>query len=60
MAKLVTPGCAAALAQLIGRSKKYAILINEGVVALSLLSTHSAGGAPLRPERSAAADSRAR
>ncbi|EKM55405.1 uncharacterized protein PHACADRAFT_256013 [Phanerochaete carnosa HHB-10118-sp] len=44
MEKLVTPPCAAALAQLIGRSKKYAILINEGVVALSLLSTHSNGG----------------
>ena len=45
MEKLVTPTCAATLAQLIGRSKKYAILINEGVVALSLLSTHSSGGA---------------
>ncbi|GJE87202.1 hypothetical protein PsYK624_032850 [Phanerochaete sordida] len=44
MEKLVTPQCAAALAQLIGRSKKYAILINEGVVALSLLSTHATGG----------------
>jgi len=44
MEKLVTPQCAAALAQLIGRSKKYAILINEGIVALSLLSTHSNGG----------------
>lgn len=42
--KLVTPACAATLAQLIGRSKKYAILINEGVMALSLLSTHSGGG----------------
>ncbi|KIP09107.1 hypothetical protein PHLGIDRAFT_103348 [Phlebiopsis gigantea 11061_1 CR5-6] len=42
--KLATPACAATLAQLIGRSKKYAILINEGVVALSLLSTHSSGG----------------
>ncbi|EMD38507.1 hypothetical protein CERSUDRAFT_113687 [Gelatoporia subvermispora B] len=36
--------CASALAQLIGRSKKYPILINEGVVSLTLLSTHSAGG----------------
>ncbi|CAL1704860.1 unnamed protein product [Somion occarium] len=36
--------CAAALAQLIGRSKKYPLLINEGVVALSLLSTHANGG----------------
>ena len=32
MQKLATPQCAATLAQLIGRSKKYAILINEGVV----------------------------
>ena len=44
MEKLATPECAAALAQLVGRSKKYAILINEGVVALSLLSTHPNGG----------------
>ncbi|THG97815.1 hypothetical protein EW026_g4259 [Hermanssonia centrifuga] len=43
-AQLVTPVCAAALAQLIGRSRKYPILINEGVVALSLLSTHTSGG----------------
>ena len=49
MDKLVTPACAATLAQLIGRSKKYAILINEGVVALSLLSTHASGGAPPSP-----------
>ena len=46
MQKLATPQCAATLAQLIGRSKKYAILINEGVVSLSLLSTHPNGGKP--------------
>lgn len=41
---LVTPANAAALAQLIGRSRKYPILVNEGVVALSLMSTHQSGG----------------
>ena len=46
MEKLATPACAAALAQLIGRSKKYAILINEGVVALSMISVHANGGTP--------------
>lgn len=45
MAAVANAGCAAALAQLVGRSKKYPILINEGVVALSLLSTHANGGA---------------
>lgn len=44
MDAVATRSCASALAQLIGRSKKYPILINEGVVALTLLSTHSAGG----------------
>lgn len=33
-----------ALAGLIGRSKKYPILINEAVVALSFLTTHERGG----------------
>ncbi|THH32127.1 hypothetical protein EUX98_g2076 [Antrodiella citrinella] len=42
---LVTPHCAAALAQLIGRSRKYPMLVNEGVVALTLLSTGDNGGA---------------
>ncbi|EGN93229.1 hypothetical protein SERLA73DRAFT_64433 [Serpula lacrymans var. lacrymans S7.3] len=41
---LLTPSCTEALAGLIGRSMKYPILINEGVVALSLLSTHRNGG----------------
>ena len=44
MDQLVTPSIAAVLAQMIGRSKKYAILINEGVVAFSLLSTQPTGG----------------
>jgi hypothetical protein len=44
MAVLLTPQCAMALAQLIGRSKKYPVLINEGVIALMLLSTHTKGG----------------
>ncbi|KAH7916041.1 hypothetical protein BJ138DRAFT_1229379, partial [Hygrophoropsis aurantiaca] len=38
---LLIPACAEALAALIGRSFKYSILINEGVVALSLLSIHN-------------------
>ncbi|KAF7793031.1 hypothetical protein EIP86_004136 [Pleurotus ostreatoroseus] len=41
---LVTPAHTAALAQLIGRSRKYPVLINEGVMALSLMSTHTNGG----------------
>ncbi|KAH9951320.1 hypothetical protein B0H21DRAFT_718473 [Amylocystis lapponica] len=41
---VLIPSCASALAQLVGRSKRYPILIHEGVVALSLLSTHEAGG----------------
>lgn len=44
MQAVLTPTCAAVLAQLIGRSKRYPLLINEGVVALSLLSTHAQGG----------------
>lgn len=45
MAAVAKADCATALARLVGRSKKYPILINEGVVALSLLSTHTNGGA---------------
>lgn len=41
---LVTIPCIDALAALIGRSTKYPILINEAIVALSLLSTHRDGG----------------
>ncbi|KAG2150630.1 uncharacterized protein EDB93DRAFT_1240183 [Suillus bovinus] len=45
MDALLTPACAEALAALIGRSAKHIILINEGVVASSLLSMHRDGGA---------------
>lgn len=44
MNAITTPSVALALAQLIGRSKKYPILINEGMVALTLLSLHGRGG----------------
>jgi len=37
-----TAPIALTLAQLVGRSKRYPILINEGIVALTLLSLHSA------------------
>lgn len=42
MAVVCAPPIALALAQLVGRSKKYPILINEGIVALTLLSLNSA------------------
>lgn len=45
MKAIVTEPCMSALARLIGRSKRYPTLINEGVVALSLVSTHPNGGA---------------
>ncbi|RDB21038.1 hypothetical protein Hypma_011561 [Hypsizygus marmoreus] len=41
---ILTPECAWTLASLVGRSGKYPLLINEGVVALSLLSTNKEGG----------------
>jgi len=44
MDSVTVPQVALALAQLIGRSKKYPSLINEGVVALALLSLHKSGG----------------
>lgn len=44
IAAIVTEPCVSALARLIGRSKRYPTLINEGVVALSLISTHPGGG----------------
>jgi len=46
MQTVLTPECALALANLVGRSAKYPLLVNEGVVALSLLSTLKTG-APL-------------
>lgn len=45
MDAIVSPAHAAVLSQLIGRSRKYPLLINEGVVALTLLSTHGTDGA---------------
>lgn len=50
MLALLTPQCATSLAQLLGRSKKYPVLVNESVVALTLLSTHSAGGESMTHE----------
>ncbi|KAJ7172525.1 hypothetical protein C8R46DRAFT_1086280 [Mycena filopes] len=44
MQRVLTPECALALASLVGRSAKYPLLVNEGVVALSLMSTIKAGG----------------
>jgi len=41
---VLTSESASALATLVGRSGKYPLLVNEGVVALSLLSTHKEGG----------------
>lgn len=42
---LLSPSCVEALTALLGRSLKYPVLVNEAVVALSLLSTHRDGGA---------------
>lgn len=41
---VLTSDSAFALATLVGRSGKYPLLVNEGVVALSLLCTHKEGG----------------
>jgi len=41
---LLSVPCVEALTALLGRSLKYPILVNEAVVALSLLSTHCGGG----------------
>ncbi|KZV72901.1 hypothetical protein PENSPDRAFT_628040 [Peniophora sp. CONT] len=43
MGAMTSPDVANALAQLIGRSKKYPLLVNEGVVGLTLLSLTPAG-----------------
>ena len=53
MEAIVTEPCVSALARLIGRSKRYPTLINEGVVALTLVSTHPNGGTvePFIPPR---------
>ena len=41
---VLNPLSASALASLVARSGKYPVLINEGVVALTLLSTRKDGG----------------
>jgi len=41
---LLTPECVGILAALIARSNRYPILVNEGLVAMTLLSTHQGGG----------------
>ncbi|KII88576.1 hypothetical protein PLICRDRAFT_54405 [Plicaturopsis crispa FD-325 SS-3] len=43
IAAVLIPACAEALASLIGRSGKYPLLVNEGVVALTILSTNAEG-----------------
>lgn len=47
MRAVSSPPVALALAQLVGRSKRYPILINEGIVALTLLSLHSGASSRL-------------
>ena len=42
---VINSGSATALAELVGRSKKYPVLISEGIVALTLLSFQVSGGA---------------
>jgi hypothetical protein len=49
MLALLIPATASALAQLVARSRKYPLLINEGVMALTLLSTHTLGGKEVPP-----------
>ncbi|KIM87000.1 hypothetical protein PILCRDRAFT_815433 [Piloderma croceum F 1598] len=41
---VLVPASAEALASLVGRSMKYPLLVNEGVVAMTLLSTQKDGG----------------
>lgn len=41
---MLTQDCASSLASLVARSGRYPLLVNEGVVALSLLSTQRLGG----------------
>ncbi|TFK76491.1 hypothetical protein BDN72DRAFT_885218 [Pluteus cervinus] len=43
MNAVLTSECAAALSQLVSRSAKYPILINEGVLAMSFFSTNKTG-----------------
>ncbi|KAG9126173.1 hypothetical protein FRC07_004580 [Ceratobasidium sp. 392] len=41
--RLSNPQSAGALAELVGRSRRYPVLLNEGIVALTLLGSQSAG-----------------
>jgi hypothetical protein len=41
---VLTNQCAQILTALVARSNKYPILVNEGIVAITLLSTHKQGG----------------
>ena len=44
MTAVLTMECASILTNLIWRSGKYPVLVNEGIVAMTLLCTHPAGG----------------
>ena len=44
MTAVLTKECALTLTNLIWRSEKYPVLVNEGIVAMTLLCTHPAGG----------------
>jgi hypothetical protein len=44
MTAVLTKECASTLTNLIWRSGKYPVLVNEGIVAMTLLCTHPAGG----------------
>ena len=44
MAVVLTKECASTLTNLVWRSGKYPVLVNEGIVAMTLLCTHPAGG----------------
>jgi len=46
---VLTVECIGILTSLIGRSNRYPILVNEGLVAITLLSTHQRGGKLLLP-----------
>jgi len=41
--RLSSPQSARALAELVGRSRRYSVLLNEGIVALTLLGSQRAG-----------------
>jgi hypothetical protein len=60
--KICQPATATALAEMVRSGSKYPILVNEGIVALTLLSTSAAGAEVVadeltRPQRRGSADS---